>query len=159
MLLQSGNINAILLGCGQKDGALALVLGPVDLLFRSPLHIGHVGNGQQGAARGTQWQSPDRFKITKCAACLDIQASIAALNSPSGQLDTTPLQRVGNQRRRNAEFRQAIGLDIDLSEVGMGIRCQRFSMIVEDGVVTALNTGDVPGQASISGAENILAQL
>ena len=59
----------------------------------------------------------------------------------------------------SATFSKAIGLDVDLSEVGMGIRCQRFSMIVEDGVVTALNTGDVPGQASISGAENILTQL
>ncbi|MCB1385764.1 MAG: peroxiredoxin [Nitratireductor sp.] len=58
-----------------------------------------------------------------------------------------------------ADFARATGLAVDLSEVGMGIRVQRFSMIVEDGVVTALNTGDKPGQADVAGAARILDQL
>ncbi|MGH7092001.1 MAG: peroxiredoxin, partial [Stellaceae bacterium] len=37
----------------------------------------------------------------------------------------------------NAEFTQAIGLDLDRTEAGMGIRSQRYSMIVDNGVVSA----------------------
>lgn len=59
----------------------------------------------------------------------------------------------------DAAFTKEIGLDIDLSAAGMGVRSQRYSMIVEDGVVTALNTGDAPGKADISGAAAILEQL
>ena len=59
----------------------------------------------------------------------------------------------------SANYTKEIGMDIDLSEVGMGVRSLRFSMIVEDGVVTTLNAGDGPGQATIAGAETILTQL
>lgn len=59
----------------------------------------------------------------------------------------------------SADFTKAVGLDADLSVGGMGIRSQRYSMIVEDGVVTALNVGDKRGEAIISGAAAILEQL
>ena len=58
-----------------------------------------------------------------------------------------------------AEFTKAVGLDIDLGVAGMGIRSKRYSMIVDDGVVTAINSGDKPGQAEITGAARILEQL
>ena len=59
----------------------------------------------------------------------------------------------------NGDFAKAIGLDLDGSGLGMGIRSLRYSMIVEDGVVTALNVEDQPGQAVASSAETILAAL
>ncbi len=59
----------------------------------------------------------------------------------------------------NAEFTKAVGLDIDLSIGGMGIRSKRYSMIVNDGVVESLNIEDSPGQAVTSGAAAILGQL
>ena len=56
-------------------------------------------------------------------------------------------------------FARATGLDIDLGAAGLGVRCKRFSMIVKDGTVTALNIEDSPGKAEASSAEGILAQL
>lgn len=59
----------------------------------------------------------------------------------------------------NAEFAKAIGLELDASGAGLGIRTKRYSMIVEDGVVKALNVEDVPSKADVSNAENILKAL
>ena len=59
----------------------------------------------------------------------------------------------------NGDFVKALGLDADLSVAGMGLRSRRFSMIVEDGAVKALNVEDRPGQAVESGAAKILEQL
>src|SRR5438105_10342674 len=39
----------------------------------------------------------------------------------------------------SGEFTKAIGLELDRTEAGMGIRSQRYSMVVDDGIVTALN--------------------
>ena len=55
-----------------------------------------------------------------------------------------------------AEFTKAIGLEIDLSGGGMGIRSKRYSMLVKDGVVTSLNIEETPGKAELSGAEALL---
>ena len=59
----------------------------------------------------------------------------------------------------NSTFVEALGLLYDMSAGGLGQRTLRFSMIVEDGVVKTLNTGDKPGQAEITGAARILEQL
>ena len=59
----------------------------------------------------------------------------------------------------SANFAKALGLSIDLGERGLGTRSQRYSMVVEDGVVKALNVEDAPGKADISGAENLLKGL
>lgn len=56
-------------------------------------------------------------------------------------------------------FAKALGLDIDLSANGMGLRSKRYSMIVEDGRIAALNIEDKPGQAVESSAAKILEQL
>jgi peroxiredoxin len=58
----------------------------------------------------------------------------------------------------NGDFVKAIGLDADFSANGMGLRSKRFSMVVEDGKVTALNVEDKPG-VGVSGAAHILGQL
>ena len=59
----------------------------------------------------------------------------------------------------SADFAKAIGLELDASAGGLGIRSQRYSMIVEDGKVTALNVEGSPGEASVSGAVRIINQL
>ncbi|MBZ0148820.1 MAG: peroxiredoxin [Pseudorhodoplanes sp.] len=59
----------------------------------------------------------------------------------------------------NADFAKAVGLDLDASGMGLGIRSKRYSMVVEDGVVKSLNIEDAPGKADISGADNLLKQL
>lgn len=59
----------------------------------------------------------------------------------------------------SADFAKKIGLELDLSERGLGMRSQRYAMIVEDGVVKALNVEDAPGTAEKSGADAIAALL
>jgi peroxiredoxin len=59
----------------------------------------------------------------------------------------------------NGDFAKAVGLDIDLSGGGLGLRSKRYSMLVKDGVVTQLNVEATPGTADTSGAETLLGQL
>jgi peroxiredoxin len=59
----------------------------------------------------------------------------------------------------NGDFAKAIGLTMDGSGFGLGTRSQRYSMVVDDGIVTAINIEDGPGKADISGAENLLKSL
>jgi peroxiredoxin len=59
----------------------------------------------------------------------------------------------------SAAFTKAMGLDIDASGFGMGIRSKRYSMIVEDGVVKALNVEETPRTAEVSGAAALLGML
>ncbi|MGE5130602.1 MAG: peroxiredoxin [Sphingomonadaceae bacterium] len=71
-------------------------------------------------------------------------------------------QNVGNKIRMlgdgNAQWTKALGLDVDSSAGGMGVRMRRCSMLVEDGVVKQLNVEE-PGKFEVSNAEKLLAQL
>ena len=58
----------------------------------------------------------------------------------------------------NGEFSEAIGLTMDASKFGMGKRSQRYSMVVNDGVVEQLNV-EAPGEYRASSAETLLEQL
>ncbi|SFR96350.1 peroxiredoxin [Sphingomonas jatrophae] len=58
----------------------------------------------------------------------------------------------------NGDFADALGLTMDGSGFGLGRRGQRFSMVVEDGVVTQLNV-EAPGEYRVSSAEHMLGQL
>ena len=58
----------------------------------------------------------------------------------------------------SAELTKAMGLELDLIERGLGLRSDRYAMIVEDGVVTLLNREE-PGSFDVSSAETILAAL
>lgn len=58
----------------------------------------------------------------------------------------------------NAAFCKALGLDADFTKFGMGTRSQRYSMLVEDGVVKLLNVEE-GGKFEVSSAETMLAQL
>ena len=58
----------------------------------------------------------------------------------------------------NADFAKAVGLTMDGSGFGLGTRGQRFSMVVNDGVVEQLNVEE-PGAFQVSSAEHMLGQL
>ncbi len=58
----------------------------------------------------------------------------------------------------NADFAKAVGLELDLIARGMGVRLQRFAMIVADGVVEHLNV-EAPGKFEISSAETMMELL
>jgi glutaredoxin/glutathione-dependent peroxiredoxin len=58
----------------------------------------------------------------------------------------------------NGDFTKSVGLEMDATKFGMGIRSQRYSMLVEDGVITQLNIEE-PGAFSVSSAEHIMRQI
>jgi len=77
---------------------------------------------------------------------------LGAWNKASGSGDITMLAD------GNGEFAEALGLTMDGSGYGLGKRGQRFSMIVNDGVVEELNV-EAPGDFRVSSAEHMLGQL
>ena len=70
-------------------------------------------------------------------------------------------QKTGGKVRMMADgsalFAQATGLTLDLTAKGMGVRSQRYSMLVKDGVVQTLNI-EGPGKFEVSDAVTMLAQ-
>jgi peroxiredoxin len=58
----------------------------------------------------------------------------------------------------DANFTKAAGLELDLTGRGLGLRCQRFSMLVDKGVVKKINI-DPPGTFEKTSAESLLADL
>ena len=58
----------------------------------------------------------------------------------------------------NADFARTLGLDINLTAPGFGVRVKRYAMIVDNGVVSLLNVEE-PGKFEVSDAETIFAAL
>jgi peroxiredoxin len=58
----------------------------------------------------------------------------------------------------SADYTKKLGLELDLTARGMGVRSDRYSMLVVDGVVKALNR-EVPGKFEVSNAETMLKQV
>lgn len=56
-------------------------------------------------------------------------------------------------------FAKEMGLDIDLSGHGLGLRSRRYAAVVDDGVIKSLNVEEVPSTAEKSSAENLLKDL
>ena len=77
---------------------------------------------------------------------------MAAWNKADGSQDITMLSD------GNGAFTEAVGLGMDASKFGMGKRSQRYSMIVNDGVVEQLNV-EAPGEYRASSAETMIDQL
>ncbi len=87
-------------------------------------------------------------------ACISVNDPfvMAAWNERDGSSDITMLCD------GNGEFAEATGLAMDASKFGMGKRSQRYSMILNDGVVEQLNV-EAPGEYRASSAEHLLDQL
>ena len=73
--------------------------------------------------------------------------------------DTAAADKISFLADGSGDFAKALGLTLDLSERGLGVRSQRYSMLVEDGVVTKLNIEAAPGKADASSAEVLLNQI
>lgn len=58
----------------------------------------------------------------------------------------------------DGEFTKAVGLEVDLGARGLGLRSQRYAMVVDDGVVTQLNV-EQAGKFEVSDAETMLGVL
>ena len=58
----------------------------------------------------------------------------------------------------SASFTKALGLELDLTARGLGVRSQRYAMVVDDGKVTSLNI-EPPGGFEVSKAETVLSGL
>ena len=58
----------------------------------------------------------------------------------------------------SALFTKALGLELDLTAGGMGLRSRRYSMVVDDGIVKSLNV-EQPGKFEVSDADTMLRQL
>ena len=71
-------------------------------------------------------------------------------------------QKVGDQVRMlgdgSGSWTKAMGLEFDLVDKGLGMRCQRFSMLVDDGVVKTLDI-EAPGKFEVSDAQSMLNRL
>jgi peroxiredoxin len=87
-------------------------------------------------------------------ACISVNDPfvMGAWNKADGSEDITMLAD------GNGDFAKATGLEMDGSKFGMGQRSQRYSMIVDDGVVEQLNV-EAPGEYRASSAEFMLDQL
>ena len=58
----------------------------------------------------------------------------------------------------SAHYTKKLGLELDLNARGMGMRCQRFSMLVDNGVVKSVNV-EAPGKYEVSDADTMLKQM
>lgn len=59
----------------------------------------------------------------------------------------------------SADFAKALGLTLDLSERGLGLRSKRYAMVVEDGTVKSLAVEDSPAKADLTSADAVLKVL
>jgi peroxiredoxin len=71
--------------------------------------------------------------------------------------DQKAVDKVRMMADGSADFAKATGLTLDLTARGMGLRSQRYSMLVVDGVVKTLNI-EAPGKFEVSGADTMLEQ-
>ena len=90
------------------------------------------------------------------------QIACVAVNDPFVMNAWAKDQEVGDRVLMLADgmavFTKALGLELDLSARGLGVRSSRYAMVVEDGVVTLLNVEE-PGGFEVSSAEAVLEAL
>ena len=90
-----------------------------------------------------------KFDVVACTAVNDIFVLTAWSNA--SQADG----KIEMLADGSAEFAKKVGLEVDLTARGLGVRSKRYSMIVEDGVVTSLNIDETPGVHDMSSATKL----
>jgi glutaredoxin/glutathione-dependent peroxiredoxin len=96
-----------------------------------------------------------KAKGVDAVACLSVNDAfvMGAWGTQQGAGDKVMMLADGN-----GDFTRAVGLEMDGTKFGMGKRSQRYSMIVDDGVVKVLNV-EAPGAFEVSSADHMLGQL
>ncbi len=111
----------------------------------SALHVpGYVGQSDQLKAKGVEQ-----------IICLSVNDAFVMGAWGKDQKAGDKVRMLGDG---SGAFTKAIGLELDLIERGMGMRCQRFSVLVDDGVVKSLNI-EAPGKFEVSDAATMLQQV
>lgn len=101
-------------------------------------------------------QSAERFfdKGIDAIACMSVNDAFVmaawAKHAKAGAIDMLA--------DGNADFSQALGLESDKTEFGMGLRCERFALVANNGNVTHLYVEE-PGEFLVSAAEHVLANI
>ncbi len=102
-------------------------------------------------------QNADTFKNkgVDAIACVSVNDAfvMGAWGDQQGSGDKVAMLADGN-----GDFTKAVGLEMDGSKFGMGQRSQRYSMLVDNGVVKELNVEE-PGAFAVSSAEHMLKQV
>jgi peroxiredoxin len=96
-----------------------------------------------------------RGKGVDAIACLSVNDAFVMRAWAEDQAVGDDIAMLGDG---NAEFTKAVGLEMDGGKFGMGVRSQRYSMIVDDGVVKQLNVEE-PGEFKVSSADYLMTQL
>lgn len=91
-------------------------------------------------------------EVVACTAVNDIEVMKAWFEAQGVHESILPLAD------GNADFARALGLEMDSSAFGMGIRSQRYAALLDDGVVRALGV-DAPGDVAASSAAAMLNEL
>ena len=110
----------------------------------SKVHMpGFVQNKEELAAKGVE-------KV----ACISVNDAFVmdAWGKAAGSADVQMLAD------GNGAFAKAMGLEMDGSGFGLGTRCQRFAMVVDNGTITHINVEE-PGAFEVSSGEYVLNQL
>ena len=92
----------------------------------------------------------------------DVDVACLSVNDPFVMQAWAQAQQVPADLRMlsdgNGEFTKALGLELDATAYGMGLRAKRFALYAEDGVVRQLHV-ESPGEFRVSSAEYVLSQL
>jgi len=99
----------------------------------------------------------DQIKAKGVDAILCMSVNDAFVMAAWGR-DNNAGGKVNMMADGSAEYTKALGLDRDLTGGGMGVRCYRFAMVVDDGIVTYLGV-EGSGEFGVSKAETILELL
>jgi hypothetical protein len=102
--------------------------------------------------------APPTVNTARCTDPSEVGAPLSGLGS-SAEASGAGEKGIEFLADGNGDFAKALGLTMDGSGFGLGTRSQRYSMVVDDGVVTALNVEDTPSKADVSGAENLMKSL
>ena len=96
-----------------------------------------------------------KAKGVDAIACVSVNDAfvMGAWGESQGTGDTVAMLADGN-----GDFTRALGLEMDATKFGMGKRSQRYSMVVDNGVVKVLNV-EAPGAFEVSSADHMLGQL
>jgi peroxiredoxin len=127
-----------------------VVLVAVPGAFTPTCHRNHLP-GYVAQADAIKAKGVDAIVVTAVNDVFVIDAWAKASGAGSGEIEFIS--------DGNGDFAKALGLTMDGSGFGLGTRSQRYSMVVEDGVVRSINIEDTPGKADVSGADNLLKSL